>query len=155
MPDFEMLEFDALRDLLNNKALNAARVIGLRVKIANQPGWSDPKDETWADFWYKTGGSKLVECGGAGALEMTVGILQFTISSPEKIGDGAAIRAGDKLRKLFSRQKWLIPAAHGWITIDVMTPKTTGKPVQGWYQVVADVSFRFYHRDRSVTLDTI
>jgi hypothetical protein len=109
--------------------------------------FTPPVADTYATFWYKTGGSKQAELGGNTSLELTVGIFQFDVLAPENGGDGPAIQVGDVIRKAFNRKEWLCPP-DGYVKTLVANVKTPfAKPQGGFYRVIVDGVFYFYHRD--------
>lgn len=143
-----MDDFDALRRVMNSHAVSAATVAGVgdAIELSNED-FTPPKAAPYASFWYKTGGSKQCELGANTSFEMTVGIFQFDILCPEDQGDGPAVRIGDTLKKQFSRKQWPV-APDGYVTILVANVKTPFLKAQnGYYRVVVDGTFHFYHRD--------
>lgn len=141
--------FDSLRRVLNGKAISAANAAGLagKLELPNTNFVKPPKKEMYASFWYKTGGSRQAELGGRRGFELTVGIYQFDIYVPEHTGDGPGMRAGDYLRARFNRREWPIEP-DGYLKMLVSNVKTPFNGAQaGYWRVVVDGSFHYYHRD--------
>lgn len=144
-----MDEDNALRRVLNSKAVAAANAAELgadKLELPNEQ-FTAPKDQIYASFWFRTGGSKQCELGANTGLEMTVGIFQFDILAPENGGDGPAISLGNALKKQFSRKEWLVDP-DGYVKTLVANVKTPfQKPQNGFYRVCVDGVFHFYHSD--------
>jgi hypothetical protein len=140
---------DQLRRILEGKAIAAANAAGLagKLKLPNND-FTPPKAEPWSNFWFKTGGSKQMELGGAQAFERTVGLIQFDVVVPEKSGDGEIARIADMLRSRFNRKQWLVPP-YGVVKMDVASVKTPfGTEAQGgWYRYCVDATFNYDYRD--------
>lgn len=140
---------DQLRRILEAKAIAAANAAGLAGKLKLPNGdWTPPRAEAWANFWFKTGGSKQMELGGATAGERTVGLIQFDVLVPEKTGDGAISRIANTLRTRFNRKQWLVPP-YGVVKMDVASVKTPfGTDAKdGWYRYCVDATFNYDYRD--------
>lgn len=140
---------DQLRRILVAKAIAAANAAGLEGKLKTPNNdFTPPKADAWANFWFKTGGSKQMELGGPMAFERTVGLVQFDVLVPEKSGDGQIARISDMLRARFNRKQWLIPP-DGVVKMDVASVKTPfGTDAKdGWYRYCVDATFNYDYRD--------
>ena len=140
--------FDALRRTLNSKAVSAGNAAGLAGKLAlPNETFTPPKGEVYGEFWFKTGGTKQVELGGNKSMEMTVGIFQFDIMAPENRGDGPATKIAELIRARFNRRQWVVdPVGYvNLLTANVKTP--FAKPQNGFYRVIVDGTFHFFHKD--------
>lgn len=141
-----MNEFDALRATLNAKAEAAANAAGLEIELPNEQ-FTPPAATTYATFFYRTGGSKQCELGANTSLEMTVGIFQFDVLVPEYQNIQPGTAAADILKKAWSRKQWDVPP-DGYVNILVANVKTPfPKPILGYYRIIVDGTFHFYHRD--------
>lgn len=143
-----MSSFDGLRRVLNSKAVAAANAAGLegRLQLPNEE-FTPPKGQVYAEFWFKTGGTRQAELGSNKSEEMTVGIYEFNILAPENQGDGPALKIGDLLRPYFNRKEWLVPP-YGYVKLLTANVKTPFSGAQnGYYRVCLDGAFHFYHRD--------
>ena len=143
-----MSEFDALRQTLSTKAIAAANSAGLdgKIELPNEQ-FTPPAGEIHACFWYRTGGSRQAELGPNTGLELTVGIFQFDILAPEHGGEGPAIQAAELIRKAFNRKEWLCPPDSYVKTLVANLKTPFQKPQGGFYRVIVDGTFHFYHRD--------
>lgn len=143
-----MNEFDALRAVLEQKAETAANAAGLAGKLElSNDQYTPPANETHANFWYRTGGSKQCELGSNKSLEMTVGIFQFEILVPEYQPTGPGSKSADVLKKAWNRKQWEVPP-DGYVNIQVVSVKTPfAKPQGGYYRIYVEGDFHFYHRD--------
>ena len=148
--------FNSLRRVLDTAALQAALkggVDGARVELMNEPFTKPPvrkgseKAAIYVSFWYRTGGTRQAELGGRRGYEMTVGIYQFDIMVPEAIGTGPGVTIGDAIRRAMNRrEKEVAPDGHLKLLMsNVKTPFTGAK--NGYFQVICDGTFHFYHRD--------
>lgn len=147
--------FNSLRRVLNSRAVQAAVRAGLgdRIELPNET-FTKPtvkkgqeKQAIYVSFWYKTGGSRQAELGGRKGYEMTVGVYQFDIMVPENIGDGPGLSVGDVIRRYMNRREMEV-APDGHLKLLVSNVKTPfSGPKNGYYQVVCDGTFHFYHRD--------
>lgn len=140
--------FNALRRVLDTKALAAATEAGLagKIQLMNEETVKD-KRVVHAEFWFRTGGSKQCELGPNTSLEMTVGIFQFTVYSPENVGSGSGVIAADVLRSRFNRKQWPVEP-YGYINTQVANVKTpVSGPVGGQFVTIVDGTFYYYHRD--------
>lgn len=147
--------FNSLRRVLNSKALQAAARadLGDRIELPNETFTKPPvkkgqeKAGIYVSFWYKTGGSRQAELGGRKGYEMTVGLYQFDVMVPENIGDGPGLSVADIIRKSMNRREYEV-APDGHLKLLVANVKTPfSGPKNGYYQVVVDGTFHFYHRD--------
>lgn len=140
--------FDSLRRVLDGKALQAANIAGLagNIQLMNEETVKN-KRTVHAEFWYRTGGSRQEELGPNTSLEMTVGIFQFTVYSPENVGNGAGTQAADLLRSRFNRKEWLVEP-YGYVKTLVANVKNpVSGPVDGQFVTIVDGTFYYYHRD--------
>lgn len=147
--------FNSLRRVLNSKALQAATRADMadRIELPNET-FTKPevkkgqeKAAIYMSFWYKTGGSRQAELGGRKGYEMSVGIYQFDIMVPENIGDGPGLAIGDIVRRVMNRREMEV-APDGHLKLLVSNVKTPfNGPKGGYYQIVVDGTFHFYHRD--------
>lgn len=147
--------FNSLRRVLNSRAVQAAvrANMGDRIELPNET-FTKPavkkgqeKDAIYMSFWYKTGGSRQAELGGRKGFEMTVGVYQFDVMVPENIGDGPGLAVGDIVRRSMNRREMEV-APDGYLKLLVSNVKTPfDGPKNGYYQVVVDGVFHFYHRD--------
>lgn len=140
--------FDSMRRVLDSKALAAATEAGLaaNIQLMNEETVKN-KRTVHAEFWYRTGGSKQCELGPNTSLEMTVGIFQFTIYSPENVGNGAGTKAADMIRARFNRKQWIVEP-YGYINTQVANVKNPmSGAINGQFVTIVDGEFYYYHRD--------
>lgn len=139
-----MSDFNGLRRVLNKKAVLAANTAGITIQLPNEE-LALPKGQVYTGFWHKSGGSRQAECGANTGLEMTVGIFQFDIMSPENQGDGPALAAADLIRPVFNRKEWLVEP-NGYVKILVANVKTPfSGPIDGHYRVIVDGTYHYYY----------
>jgi hypothetical protein len=140
-----MLETDSLRKVLQGKAIIAANALSLPIKIGEE-AFTVPKGVVYAEFWYRTGKTDQIELGGKGSFECTKGIVQFSIYAPEKSGEGPGTKMGDQLKNMFNRAQWAV-APDGYVSLHVMAVETLPGVRDGFFTVIVDGSFDFYHRN--------
>jgi hypothetical protein len=146
-----MLAFDMLRQILYGQAIQAVQNNGnFRCQIGDEPFVPPTDGSIYGEFWFKTGTAKQIELGPRTGYECAPGIIQFTLYAPEKMGDGAILKLGDKLKKAFNRQQWLVPP-DGYVTMDPISVQPLPGLKNGNRVVIVDGSFDFHYRDPDAT----
>lgn len=141
-----MLEHDMLRQVLEQQAVDAAGALNIDLVFDNSE-WVQPDDgRLWSEWWISTGATKAAEVSGPRGYEKTAGLMQFTLKTPEEVGNGAIIRAGGQLKKIFNSRQFAVPP-DGYVTLDPVSVEAHGKPIDGFYNVLVWSTFWFYHRD--------
>jgi hypothetical protein len=141
-----MNAYDSLRKLLQTQAVQASGDFGLPLILENE-NVPVPKTGMWAEFWIRTGMTIRSDLGsGRRHFKKAAGVLQFTLYTPEKTGDGPILRMADNLEKRFSSTQFEVPP-DGYITLDDATVNMMGKRENGYYCVVVQASFDFHYRD--------
>lgn len=147
-------EFDTLRNVLSQRALQIAFDLGLGdlIKMPNtdftEPNLRSPAvDSPWLAFSYTTGHTGQAELGGPAALEITVGMVQFDVLVAEQAGDGPALALANQIKKKINRKQWLVPP-NSYVSMQAANI-VNGLPVgsSGWYRCCCDCAFIFHHRD--------
>lgn len=140
-----MFEHDALRVVLQTKAQEISSLLDLPMQIGDE-AFVQPKGTPWAEFWFRTGTTKQRELGGPGSLELTPGILQFTIYAPQNTGDGPPLRLAGAIKKALNRRQWRVPP-DGYVTLDPVGVEQVPGIQKGFKVCVVDCSFDFHHSD--------
>lgn len=122
MADENDTPFDMLRQVLEEKGVQAASAAGLPV-VLWQENLSPPKDGSlWGTFTHNVERNRKVEAGGGARRGMreVPGLIEFIIYMPEKRGSGALTRMADKLVKAFDCEQFLVPP-FGEVTFEPIT----------------------------------
>lgn len=141
-----MLALDELRKVFETEAVaTAAEHAPVPFKICDEP-FDQPDDGLWVHFWYELGTTEQIDLGSRRSFERTPGVLQFTVFNPEKSGMGAASRLAAAIKKRWNRREWLVGEA-GYVQLDPMSTKPSGKVYGGFKPIACDAQFFFTHRD--------
>jgi hypothetical protein len=142
---------DELRQVLQGKAVAAATANNFICKIGNEP-FKQPTSGMFGEFWFRTDKTYPAELTGVTGYKCTIGLVQFTIYTPEGTGDGPTGRLADALAKVFNQKRFNVSSI-GYVTFDPCNPKNIPGVRNGFVTTIVDATFDYYWRDETATPD--
>lgn len=136
-----------LAELLLPQAVQSATSLGLTC----QPAWPRgfPTCHRFGEFWYRTESVKRPTAHKAGKA-LTIGLLQFTIYSPERFGKGYSLPFAQKLKSRFEKGEF--SRGDYLVQLDPRTVFELPRPHMRHVITIVDCTFDYFHPgEQSIT----